>query len=238
MSDASGVSADQPNRRALRRPDIVVFDVNETLSDMSPMGQRFVDVGAPQHLATTWFAGLLRDGFALTAAGICPSFAELGVGLLRVQLANAALNRELDESVAHIMEGFGSLALHPDVAAGIRALRDSGLRLVTLTNGAASVAAGLFERAGIRDSFERLLSVEEAGVWKPAAGSYAYALEECKAAPSAALLVAVHPWDIDGAHRAGLATAWLNRTSAPYPDYFEPADLEVGSLTELAGLLN
>ena len=37
----------------------MLFDVNETLSDMSPIGQRFVDVGAPAHLAATWFAALL-----------------------------------------------------------------------------------------------------------------------------------------------------------------------------------
>lgn len=237
MSNASGSSAEL-NRQAVPRPDVVVFDVNETPSDMSPMGQRFVDLGAPQHLAVTWFAGLLRDGFALTSTGTCPSFAELGAGLLRVQLAGLTLNRELDESVAHIMKGFNSLALHPDVAAGITALADSGFRLVTLTNGAASVAAGLFERAGIRDRFEQLLSIEEARVWKPAPGSYAYALEQCKVTPSAALLVAVHPWDIHGAHHAGLATAWLNRTTTPYPDYFERADVEVASLTDLARLLN
>lgn len=29
------------------RPSVIVFDVNETLSDMSPMGARFADVGAP-----------------------------------------------------------------------------------------------------------------------------------------------------------------------------------------------
>lgn len=237
MNDASAGGADQAEPRAVLRPEVVVFDVNETLSDMSPMAQRFGDVGAPQHLAATWFAGLLRDGFALTAAGTCPSFAELGAGLLRVQLAGLTLNRELDAAVAHLMQGFDSLALHPDVAPGITMLVDAGLRLVTLTNGAASVAAGLFERAGIRDRFEQLLSVEEAGVWKPAAGSYAYASGRCGVAASAAMLVAVHPWDIDGAHRAGLATAWLNRTGAPYPDYFERADVEVASLVELAASL-
>ncbi len=36
------VSPDGP-----RRPELIVFDVNETLSDMSPMAQRFADVGAP-----------------------------------------------------------------------------------------------------------------------------------------------------------------------------------------------
>lgn len=59
-------------------PSVIVFDVNETLSDMSPMAQRFSDVGAPAHLAKLWFASLLRDGFALTAAGTSRLLAELG----------------------------------------------------------------------------------------------------------------------------------------------------------------
>ncbi len=50
-------------------PSVIVFDVNETLSDMSPMGERFAEVGVPAQLAKLWFATLLRDGFALTAAG-------------------------------------------------------------------------------------------------------------------------------------------------------------------------
>jgi 2-haloacid dehalogenase len=48
------------------------------------------------------------------------------------------------------------------------------------------------------------------------------------------MLVAVHPWDVDGAARAGLATAWVDRDGAPYPAYFTAPDLTVGSLTELA----
>lgn len=227
----------QPAGRALRRPGLVVVDVNETLSDMSVMGQRFTDVGAPSHLAATWFAGLLRDGFALTAAGTSASFAELGAGLLRVQLAGLSLNREVGEAVEHIMDGFDSLELHPDVAPGTAALADLGLRLVTLSNGSTGVAAGLFQRAGIENRFERLLSVEESGVWKPAPGSYGHALDRCGVPASEAMLVAVHPWDIDGASRAGLATAWLNRTSAPYPSYFHPADVEVETLSHLARLL-
>ena len=34
-----------------RRPTVLIFDVNETLSDMSPMAGQFEDVGAPGHLA-------------------------------------------------------------------------------------------------------------------------------------------------------------------------------------------
>ncbi len=220
-----------------RRPTLLVFDVNETLSDMSPMGQRFEDVGAPAHLAKTWFAGLLRDGFALTAVNASEPFARLAAEALRTSLHGLSLKREPEEAVEHIMAGFAGLGVHADVPDGIRALSGLGIRLVTLSNGAASVAAGLFDRAGIRDNFEALLSVEQAGTWKPVAGAYAYALEQCGVDPMDAMLVAVHPWDIDGAARAGLATAWIDRAGGPYPGYFKTPDLAPQSLVELANQL-
>lgn len=217
-----------------RRPALLVFDVNETLSDLAPMAARFEDVGAPGHLAKAWFAGLLRDGFALTAVDASDSFARLATEHLRGVFHGLPLNRDLADAVEHVMQGFADLAVHPDVPSGIRVLRELGIRLVTLSNGSASVAEGLFERAGIRDQFERLLTVEDAGIWKPAGGAYAYALEQCRVDPMDAMLVAVHPWDIDGASRAGLATAWLNRTGGPYPDYFRTPDLTAHSLPDLA----
>lgn len=218
-------------------PSVVVFDVNETLSDMAPMALRFADVGAPEHLAALWFATLLRDGFALTAAGTTESFGRLGQGALRSVLAGVPLDRDVDEAVEHVLAGFAALALHPDVPDGVRALRRAGLRLVTLTNGATSVAERLFSDAGIRGEFEQLLSVEDAGTWKPGRAAYAYAADACGTQLGDMLLVAVHPWDIDGAARAGMSTAWVNRGGKPYPDYFSPPASAVSSLTELAARL-
>jgi 2-haloacid dehalogenase len=51
------------------------------------------------------------------------------------------------------------------------------------------------------------------------------------------MLVAVHPWDIDGAHRAGMRTAWLNREGAPYPAVHTSPEITVNSLPELAEAL-
>lgn len=219
------------------RPTVLVFDVNETLSDLAPLGERFEEVGAPAHLARTWFAGVLRDGFALTAVDASASFADIAADGLRDVLHGLPLGRGTEEAVEHVLAGFQGLEVHPDVPDGVSALQDLGVRLVTLSNGAASVAEALLERAGIRGHFERLLSVQDAGIWKPAAGAYAHALEQCGVQASDAMLVAVHPWDVDGASRAGLGTAWLNRDGGPYPGYFHAPDLRPGSLTELAELL-
>lgn len=215
------------------RPRLLVFDVNETLSDLSGLAELFADAGAPEGAAATWFAGLLRDGFALTVTGGNPSFADLAARSLTGVLRGYGV-REVDAEVERIMSAFATLPVHSDVVAGVHALADAGLRLVTLSNGATSVARGLFERSGIADRFERLLSVERAPAWKPAPAAYRYALQTCNATPEEAILVAAHPWDIHGASRAGLATAFINRTGATYPAFFDRPDLEVGSLAELA----
>lgn len=237
MTDAP-LSSDHPvSPDGPRRPRLLVFDVNETLSDMAPLSARFEDVGAPTHLAKLWFAELLRDGFALTASGDIESFATLGAEALRVRLRGQPLDRPLDAAVDHVMQGFSELAVHPDVVAGVRALGDLGIRLVTLSNGSTGVADALLRGASVRDRFERLLTVEDAGVWKPALRAYSYALEECGVDPEDAMLVAVHPWDIDGASRAGLATAWINRSDGRYPSYFAAPDVRAASLAELADAL-
>lgn len=214
-------------------PSVIVFDVNETLSDMSPMGERFAEVGVPAQLAKLWFATLLRDGFALTAAGGNGAFAEISAEALRGLLATSDLAMDLDQAVEHVMAGMAGLGLHPDVPEGVRSLRKAGYRLVTLTNGSAQVAERLFMPAGIRDEFERLLSVEDAPGWKPAPAAYHYAAAACGVDPGEMLLVAVHPWDIHGAARAGLGTAWINRTGANYPAYFAAPGYTVASLAEL-----
>lgn len=216
---------------------VVAFDVNETLSDLSPLRRRFAEIGAPEAAATIWFASLLRDGFALTAAGTFATFSAVGEGALRVVLAGTAVDRDIDAAVAHVMDGFRDLDVHPDVVDGIKRLRSARLRLVTLTNGSTAVGDRLLAKAGVRPEFERLISVESAGVWKPASGSYRHAAEVCGVPLEEMLLVAVHPWDIDGAARAGMRTAWINRTSTPYPPYFTTPDVTVSALTQLADQL-
>ena len=135
-------------------------------------------------------------------------------------LSGMSLNRRIDDAVGHIMDGFVGLQVHPDVGKGIRALAALGIRLVTLTNGSASIARRLLADAGLEDAFESCLSVEQAGVWKPAGGAYTYAMAACDVEPVDAMLVWVHPWDTDGAHRAGLAAAWINRGGGRYRTTF------------------
>jgi 2-haloacid dehalogenase len=216
------------------RPAVVVFDVNETLSDLTPMAQRFAEIGLPEHLAPTWFASVLRDGFALAAVGSSARFAEIAGEVLKTQLRQAGVQTDPDDAVRVVLEGFLALEVHPDVVDGVRALRDAGLRLVTLSNGGAQVAERLLSGAGVRDAFEHVLSVEEAGIWKPAPAAYGYAARVCGVDLAATVMVAVHPWDTDGGARAGMRTAYVDRTGVGFPGHLTPPDLTVRGIDDLA----
>ncbi len=219
-------------------PRVAVFDVNETLSDLSGLVPRLTEVGAPPDLLPAWFAATLRDGLALTAAGCLADFAAIGSFTLASMLSDVDdLRGTPEEAAEHVVSAMAQLDLHPDVAPGLRTLVEAGVRIVTLSNGAARVAESLLERAGLRDLVERCLSVSDAGRWKPAAEAYAYAVRCCDVEPVDAVLVAVHPWDIDGAARAGMRTGWLARDGGAYPPFFRAPELSARDLPALAAAL-
>ncbi len=214
---------------------VVVFDVNETLSDMEPLRRRFTDAGAPAGLLGTWFASTLRDGFALAAAESSAPLPQVAAGAMRSLLSlEPHLTMPVEDVVTSVLSGFSTLVLHPDVADGMRALAAAGVRMITLTNGSAAMAEKLFDRAGVSGLVEQRLSVDDAGRWKPHPRSYQYAAEQCGVALEQMCLVAVHPWDTEGAKRAGMRSAWIDRNGAPYPEAFLPPDVAGPDLSSVA----
>jgi 2-haloacid dehalogenase len=116
------------------RPEVVAFDVNETLLDLAPVRAALIEAGEPATLLPTVFARTLLTGVAASAVGSWCRFREA---------FDAALQQESDLGPAEratVLEGFGELAPHPDVEPALRRLVESGVRVVTLTHGSPGVA--------------------------------------------------------------------------------------------------
>ncbi|WP_232828790.1 haloacid dehalogenase type II [Kribbella monticola] len=218
---------------AASRPEVLVLDVNETLSDLTPMRQRFEAAGLPGDSLDTWFAAVLRDGFALTAVEAPADFGAIAADILTGQLAAAGVDAG-DDAVRGVLSGMTQLKLHPDVVPGLQRLHATGLRLVTLTNGAARMSEQMFTDAGLLPLLEQRLDVTKPGRWKPHRAAYEYAAEACGVPLDRMALAAVHPWDIDGAKRAGLQGWYVDRRRTSYPRTFTAPDLVVGDFEELA----
>ena len=209
----------------MRRIGGVVFDVNETLASLEPLGAQL-----PEGALPLWFARVLRDGFARATAGGQPVFRELAAA----HLANFVDEDQVDE----VLAGFGRLPLHDDAVPALQRLRDAEVPVVTLTNGHAATTRSILDHAGALDLVAACLSVDDVGRWKPDPAPYLYAAGWLRLPPEQVALVAVHSWDIHGAKRAGLAAGWCSRFEGRYVAGFEPPDVTGDTVLEVVeGLL-
>ncbi|MGY1635785.1 HAD-IA family hydrolase [Geodermatophilus sp. SYSU D00742] len=208
----------------LRRPEVVAFDVNETLLDLAPVRAALVELGQPADLLGTVFARTLLTGFATAAAGTWCRFRDA------FDAALAQASDLSDDDRGRVADAFLELAPHPDVEPALRRLTAAGVRAVTLTHGSPGVAEAGLERGGIAPLVERSLSSEVIRAWKPAREVYLWAAGACDVAPQRLALVAAHAWDVHGALRAGLSAAWFPRGERAYPGVYDPTALVAGDL--------
>ena len=199
----------------------VLLDVNETLLDLSGLQPAFDSLGLPD-ARPLWFARTLRDGFALAASGDCRSFADVA----RDTLVSLDPGRLKPTDADGLLDAFTWLAPHPDVEAGLRALADAGIPAMTLTVGDAAVVSRIFDAHGLGDLVAGHLSAADFGRWKPAAAPYLAGCLALALSPRDVTMVAAHAWDVHGAHRAGLRTAWISRLERARGDIFAMPDIE------------
>lgn len=218
------------------RPTVVAFDVVETLFSLEPLRDRLRSLGLPPGSLDLWYARLLRDGMALSAAGSYAPFAQVAAAALELLLAQHEVD-PAPETVERVMTAFRELPLHPDVLPALDVLADAGVRAVALTNGGADATRGLLERAGAAKRFERVISVDEVRSWKPAPQVYLHAAALCRTPPTDTAMVAVHSWDLHGAHQAGLTTGWASRLERRWPSPMKPPDVAGGTLDEVCAAL-
>lgn len=198
--------------------DAVLFDVNETLLELGPIRAAFVAVGLDPQRMDPWFRGVLLDGIAAAAAGTYAAFPDIARHRLGDELVAADL--PVGDRAETVIEAFGSLAVHADVAPALERLQAAGMPAVALTNGTAGVVRAALQRAGLTHLVADCWDVGEVGRWKPSAAPYRWAGERLGLPPSRLALVAVHPWDIHGASAAGLRGIFVDRAKTHrYPPY-------------------
>ena len=140
------------------------------------------------------------------------------------------------DHVRDFMSVWQDLSPYPDSLEGLQRLADK-YRLVALSNGEPDYLSHLV-RNRIEFDFDEIISVEEAGAFKPHPGVYRAAARILNAEPGEIMMVAAHSFDIMGARVSGYRGAYVNRYELPYEDteQYLP-DLVVSDFNELADVL-
>ena len=203
---------------------LILFDVNETLLDMSPIKEKVNGFFDEEWAFKQWFSYLLQFSLVEMVTEQYHNFSEIADAALEM-VAQSQDKKIPDEKKKEILSLMDQLEPHADVEEGLRMLKEAGYRLATLTNSAQPVADKQLKHAGISHFFEASMSVDSMKQFKPKLETYHRALKELGVSAKATLFVAAHGWDTTGAMRAGLSAAFIAREGqalyplAPAPAY-------------------
>lgn len=189
---------------------ILVFDVNETLIDITTLEPLFQRLFGDASVLREWFPELILYSQSVTLSGLYTPFGNLAAGVLRMVGENHSVT-VTDDDVAELRSLFGKMPAYADVAPGLARLKEAGFTLVTLTNSAPGPSPTPLEQAGISECFDHHFSIEEVGKFKPHPATYEMVAGKLGVSTSQLCMVACHLWDTIGAQAAGCQGALIER---------------------------
>jgi 2-haloacid dehalogenase len=198
---------------------LFVFDAYGTLFDVhSAVARHAARLGSKADaVSRLWRAKQLEYSWVLSLAGRHRDFWVLTAEALDFALAAEAVDP--GPMRADLLDAYLALDAYPEVPEVLDGLRAAGARTAILSNGAPGMLEAAIASAGLDGRLDAVISVEEAGIFKPDARVYDLACRRFGAAPAEVMFQSSNAWDVAGAAAFGYRCHWINRAGAPaeYP---------------------
>jgi len=190
--------------------------------------------GSPNSFVTWWrrthFENSMID--ALLHREHTP-YREIGQRSVAYVMDRAGIAYTMQE-VRDLVSGIERLRCFPEVPDALARLR-TRYRLVVLSNGDPDMLEAAKEYHGI--TFDKVISVAEAGSFKPHVATYTKAAAITGVPMREVLFVANHAFDCIGAKSAGMHAAFIDRRKRPFGETPHQPDIVVATMTELADVM-
>jgi 2-haloacid dehalogenase len=221
-------------------PAAFVFDAYGTLFDVHSVaalaeelapgnGAALSRIWRTKQLEYTWLQSLMatsrfrREDFAaLTSHAL-----DYAISALILPLDGSARNRLLD--------AYQRLAPFPGTRDVLAALAPRPRWI--LSNGTRAMLEPLARFTGLDELLDGVLSVDDAGIYKPSPRVYQLAVDRLGLAPAEIGFVSSNGWDAAGAKAFGFTTFWINRDGVPTERHAPPPDFVLGSLPQIVPLV-
>ncbi|MGH8713716.1 MAG: haloacid dehalogenase type II, partial [Casimicrobiaceae bacterium] len=150
--------------------------------------------------------------------------------------AAEALGLPLPAHARHrLLDAYLDLSPFPDAEPTLERLAPRP-RLI-LSNGTRAMLAPLAAATGLARHLDGILSVDDAGAYKPDPRVYQLAVDELDLQPARIGFVSSNAWDAIGAKAFGFTVFWVDRLGAPLDRHGPRPDCTIGTLAELPARL-
>ncbi|MFI5021251.1 MAG: haloacid dehalogenase type II [Alphaproteobacteria bacterium] len=136
-----------------------------------------------------------------------------------------------------LMSCYLTLDCFPEVPAMLEHLRGAGMKTAILSNGSPRMLAAAVEGSRLGALLDAVLSVEEAGVYKPHPRVYQLAADRLGVPADRIAFQSSNAWDAHGASAFGFKVVWCNRYGQRRERLPGRPDAEIRSLAELPAIL-
>jgi len=204
------------------------------LLDLEPLRKSVAKaLNGNDQLLSLWFTTMLQYSLVHTLTDDYQDFGQIGAAALTMVAKNNGIEITNATAKKAIVDTITKLPAHTDTVEALTRLKKAGYKIVSLTNSSNKGVAAQFKFAGLTQYFDQRLSVEDVKAFKPAPITYEWALEQLGIQAHEALMVAAHPWDLAGAEKAGIQTAFIQRpATSVYPKVASP-DYVITDLNDL-----
>ena len=213
-----------------------VFDAYGTLFDFASAAAGCADLPSDKAVALTalWRDKQLQYTWLRAAQGRHADFWRVTGDALDYALEALQIDRQLHDP---LMQLYLRLAAFPEVPEVLRRLKRSTMQTAILSNGTPTMLKAAVTNAGLADTLDLVLSVEEAGVYKPHPKVYQLAVDRLRVPASAIAFQSSNAWDAHAASAFGMQVVWCNRYGQRPERLPGAPDREIKSLAELPPLV-
>ena len=144
----------------------------------------------------------------------------------------------IDNSMrSELLDLYKVLSPFTEVRDTLKKLKQSNYKLAILSNGTPDLLNELVVSNQLKDIFDDIFSVEEAGIFKPDSKVYDLPINKYNIEKNEVLFLSANTWDVSGAGNYGYNTVWVNRNNNIFDKLdFEP-NKQISNLSELLDLI-
>ena len=220
----------------MKKIKAIIFDAYGTLFDVNSAAEKckeklgdkwegFANYWRTTQLEYTWLRSLMRrhkDFWQITKDSLDKSMNFYNIdNAMRSELLNL----------------YKVLSPFTEVMDALKKLKQSNYKLAILSNGTPDLLNELVVSNQLKDIFDNIFSVEEAGIFKPDSKVYDLPINKYNLEKNEVLFLSANTWDVSGAGNYGYNTVWVNRNNNIFDKLdFEP-NQQISNLSELLDLI-
>ncbi|MDA9691193.1 haloacid dehalogenase type II [Candidatus Pelagibacter sp.] len=220
----------------MKKIKAIIFDAYGTLFDVNSAAEKckeklgdkwegFANYWRTTQLEYTWLRSLMRrhkDFWQITEDSLDKSMNFYNIdNSMRSELLNL----------------YKVLSPFTEVRDTLKKLKQSNYKLAILSNGTPGLLNELVVSNQLKNIFDDIFSVEEAGIFKPDSKVYDLPINKYNIEKNEVLFLSANTWDVSGAGNYGYNTVWVNRNNNIFDKLdFEPKQ-QISNLLELLDLI-